>query len=47
MVKKILLKGLVYCVSFIAVHTINSMCTYGLGQPEEPEYLKRFKKIIE
>lgn len=46
MVKKILLKGLVYCVSFIAVHTINSMCTYGLGQPEEPECLKRYKIVL-
>lgn len=32
-------------LSFLAISTVNSACVILLGQDEEPESLKRFKKI--
>lgn len=31
-------------LSFLTIFTVNSSCTLILGQEEEPESLKRFKK---
>lgn len=32
-------------ISKLAITTVNSACMMGLGQPVEPESLKRFKSI--
>lgn len=31
-------------LSFLTIFTVNSACYLGLGQEEEPDSLKRFKK---
>lgn len=34
-----------FVLSFLAISTVNSACMILLGQDEEPESLKRLKKI--
>ena len=40
-----IIKKYVKLLTFVGVLTINSACSFGLNQPQEPESLKRFKKI--
>lgn len=41
--KKIVLTWLVNSLNSIVQSTVNSACIVGLGQPEEPKSLERFK----
>ena len=45
MIKQKLAKLLTFIFTIGAIYTVNSACTIIYGQDEEPESLKRFKKI--
>ena len=44
-IKNTLFKGFAMMISFLAISTVNSACILTFGQDEEPESLKRYKKI--
>lgn len=45
-VKKEFLKLFAFILTVLTIFTVNSTCFTLLGQPNEPDSLKRFKKIV-
>lgn len=43
--KKFFLNSFAFLMSFLAISSVNSACAIVFGQEEEPESLKRYKKI--
>lgn len=43
--EKVFLNSFAFLMSFLAISSVNSACAIVFGQEEEPESLKRYKKI--